>query len=159
MKLSKKSIALGLVAVLLISLISPIAKGTRAASSSGVGLTESGGWFESAYVKWSAVSGASGYNVYVKGSSDSSYKQLDSMLIRKYSSYYRADAVGLKAGTYTLKVVPIISGKEDTSKQAVTGNLTVSAYDRSVLALKLKSMIAERAKKKRVKRWSGLSDF
>ncbi|HBZ53101.1 MAG TPA: hypothetical protein DEO82_04950 [Eubacterium sp.] len=134
MKLSKKSIALGLVAVLLISLISPIAKGTRAASSSGVGLTESGGWFESAYVKWSAVSGASGYNVYVKGSSDSSYKQLDSMLIRKYSSYYRADAVGLKAGTYTLKVVPIISGKEDTSKQAVTGNLTVSAYDRSGFA-------------------------
>ena len=63
-------------------------------------ITEASGWLETAYVKWTPVTGATGYNVYVKSASasDSAYVQLDDELIRKYPSYMRADAVGLKAG-------------------------------------------------------------
>ena len=82
------------------------------------------GWYESAYITWEPVSGASGYNVYADG------KQIDSTLIRQYNGYYRADAVGLKAGSHTLKAVPVISGKEDSSK-AVEKTVNVSAFDRS----------------------------
>ncbi len=82
------------------------------------------GWFEAAYITWEPVSGASGYNVYADG------KQIDSMLIRQYNGYYRADAVGLKAGTHTLKVVPLLSGKEDASK-AIEQQVSVTAFDRA----------------------------
>lgn len=39
-------------------------------------LTESAGWFESAYAEWTAVPNATGYAAYVKGASeaDSAYK-------------------------------------------------------------------------------------
>ena len=54
-------------------------------------ILENKGWLESANVEWKAVSGATGYNVYYKSvsASDSEYKQLDSELIRQYSSYFR----------------------------------------------------------------------
>ena len=67
---------------------------------------------------------SSGYNVYVDGT------QIDSMLIRQYSGYMRADAVGLKAGSHTMKVVPVVGGKEDASKAAET-KATAYAHDRS----------------------------
>lgn len=88
---------------------------------------DAAGWYESAYITWAPVSGASGYNVYADG------KQIDSMLIRQYNGYYRADAVGLKAGSHTLKAVPVISGKEDASK-ASEATVTVQAHDRSGFA-------------------------
>ena len=47
------------------------------------------------------------------------------MLIRQYSGYMRADALGLKAGNHTIKVVPVINGKEDTSKAS---EITAAAY-------------------------------
>ncbi len=93
-------------------------------------VTTSSSLNETAYVQWAPISGADGYNVYVKPQGGS-YTQLDSMLIRQYSSYFRADAVGLKAGNYVMKIVPTISGKEDTSKQIETGAMTVTAHDRS----------------------------
>ena len=85
---------------------------------------------ESAYVTWDAISGADGYNVYVKPEGGS-YTQLDSMLIRQYNSYFRADALGLKAGKYVMKVVPTSGGKEDTSKAIESAAMTVEAHDRS----------------------------
>ena len=96
-------------------------------------ITEASGWLETAYVKWTPVTGATGYNVYVKSASasDSAYVQLDDELIRKYPSYMRADAVGLKAGDYVMKVVPLNNGKENTSAAIVSDKLTVNAYDRS----------------------------
>jgi hypothetical protein len=97
---------------------------TLLASTSSVTFTEVSGAQESAYAEWSAVSGASGYNVYVDGT------QIDTMLVRQYPSCFRADAVGLKAGSHTLKVVPVISGKEDTSK-AAEKTVTVTSYDRT----------------------------
>ena len=102
------------------------------------GLTESkgaiiqeGGWFESAYVVWESVSGASGYNVYVQASGASAWTKLDDMLVRQYPSYWRADALGLKAGSYTLKVVPVIGGAEKEAFSLTSGTLKVIAHDRS----------------------------
>ena len=56
-------------------------------------ITEAKGWQESAYLKWAPFEGASSYNVYVGD------KKIDAQLIRQYASYYRADVLGLKAGT------------------------------------------------------------
>ena len=97
---------------------------TAYAAESSVKVLSSAGFGEGIYATWSSVSGASGYNVYVDG------KQIDSMLIRQYSGYMRADAVGLKAGSHTMRIVPVINGKEDSSKAAET-KAVAYAYDRS----------------------------
>lgn len=94
------------------------------ASSTSVEISTAAGDLEAAYAEWGAVTGAEGYNVYADG------VQIDSMLIRQYADRFRADAVGLKAGSHTLKVVPVIGGKEDTSK-AAEKSVTVTAHDRS----------------------------
>ena len=97
---------------------------TAFAAESSVKFISTVGYGEGMYAMWSSVSGASGYNVYVDGT------QIDSMLIRQYSGYMRADAVGLKAGSHTMKVVPVVGGKEDSSKAAET-KATSYAHDRS----------------------------
>ena len=66
------------------------------------------GDLEAAYVTWKIDADAKWYNVYVKASTDANYTtKLDDPLVRKYSTYFRADAVGLKEGTYDFKVVPV----------------------------------------------------
>ncbi len=97
---------------------------TATAAEASVKISSAVGYAEGMYATWGAVSGASGYNVYVDGT------QIDSELIRQYSGYMRADAVGLKAGSHTIKVVPIISGTPDTSK-AAEAKADVYAHDRS----------------------------
>ncbi|WP_051411556.1 dockerin type I domain-containing protein [Ruminococcus flavefaciens] len=97
------------------------------AAESSVKILSSQGYGEGVYATWSSVSGASGYNVYVDGT------QIDSMLIRQYSGYMRADAVGLKAGSHTIKIVPVIGGREDSSKAAET-KANAYAHDRSGFA-------------------------
>jgi pectate lyase len=59
-------------------------------------------------------------------------KKIDTQLIRNYGSYFRADVVGLKAGTYTLKVTAVTGGVEGES--AETAALTVRAHDRTGFA-------------------------
>lgn len=88
---------------------------------------------ESAYITWTPVSGADGYNVYCKPEGGS-YVQLDSMLIRQYGGYFRADAVGLKAGKYVLKVVPTSGGEENSSGSIESAPITVGSYDRTGFA-------------------------
>ncbi|WP_441893311.1 pectate lyase family protein [Paenibacillus sp. YAF4_2] len=102
--------------------------------AAGLAVTGSGGWNETAYVEWSPVSNAQGYNVYVKpaSASDAGYQQLDNELIRKYPSNWRADAVGLAAGSYILKVEALLSG--GSKESVVTSPLTVTAFDRSGFA-------------------------
>ena len=95
-----------------------------AANTASVTVSASAGYLEGAYAEWQAVSGASGYNVYADGN------KLDSMLIRQYKNCFRADAVGLKAGDHTLKIVPVIGGKEDTSKAGEV-KVSVSAHLRT----------------------------
>ena len=97
-----------------------------------------GSGLESAYIEWESVDGATGYNAYIRSENTNHYEQLDNELIRRYkdgtSSYWRADAVGLKAGQYVFKVVPIVDGKEDTSKQLESETIIVQAHDRTGFA-------------------------
>lgn len=130
----KKSIAKVISIGVLFSLaLSLIAGGwtNTVVHAAGLSITGSGGWNEAAYVEWSPVSNATGYNVYVKqaSASDSGYQQIDNELIRKYSSYWRADAVGLAAGSYVMKVEATLSGGGAAS--AVSNTLSVTSYDRS----------------------------
>jgi len=114
-----------------------VTKTTSAAvSMSAVSILDSEGWLESANVEWNAMSNATGYDVYYKVASapDSSYKVLENQLIRKYSSYYRADVLGLAEGNYVIKIVPTISNKADTSVQAITKTLSVKANTREGFA-------------------------
>ena len=103
------------------------------ATPASAAITKEYGWFESAAVEWEAVSGATDYNVYVKPAGGT-YTRLDKELVRKYADFYRADALGLKAGSYQMKVVPVISGSEDASQAMETSALTVTAHDRSGFA-------------------------
>lgn len=96
-----------------------------------VQINEASGWLESAFVKWQPVSNAQSYNVYYSGQGITDQK-IDDQLIRSYGNYFRADIPGLKAGTYTVKVKPVISGSEGTG--STTGNLTVLAQDRNGFA-------------------------
>lgn len=94
-------------------------------------INEASGWLESAFVKWQPVSGAQTYNVYYTGNGLTD-KKIDDQLIRSYGTYFRADIPGLKAGTYTVKVKPVVSGIEGSG--AVTANLNVTAQDRNGFA-------------------------
>ncbi|OMQ12159.1 T9SS type A sorting domain-containing protein [[Flexibacter] sp. ATCC 35103] len=96
-----------------------------------VQINEVSGWLESVFVKWQPVSNAQTYNVYYTGNGFVD-KKIDDQLIRSYGSYYRADIPGLKAGTYTVKVKPVISGTEGSG--STTSNLTVLAHDRNGFA-------------------------
>ena len=99
------------------------------ASTASVTFTAAQGTLESAYAEWNAVSGATDYHIYVK--SGSSYTLVDNMLVRQYPTCFRVDVPGLAAGSYQLKVVPVIGGKEDESKAGETAALNVEAHDRS----------------------------
>ena len=90
--------------------------------ASGISITNSGGYAEGAFVEWTGPT-SDQYSIYY--SSGDSYIQIDNMLIRQYSDYFRADAVGLKAGSYILKVVGKSGGEQ------VTSSLKVTSYDRS----------------------------
>jgi pectate lyase len=101
------------------------------AIAQSVTITESGGWFETAYAEWNPVSGADRYNVYYSGNGLSN-EMIDDQLIRSYGTYWRADIPGLAAGTYTISIAPVIGGTEGAV--TTTGNITVIAHDRSGFA-------------------------
>ena len=91
-------------------------------------ITEAKGWQESAYLKWAPFEGASSYNVYVDD------KKIDAQLVRQYASYYRADVLGLKAGTYSVKVVPINAEGTEIAGANTVSNLVVKNYNREGFA-------------------------
>ena len=91
-------------------------------------ITEAKGWQESAYLKWAPFEGASSYNVYVGD------KKIDAQLIRQYASYYRADVLGLKAGTYSVKVVPVNAEGTEIAGANTVSNLVVKNYNREGFA-------------------------
>ena len=91
-------------------------------------ITEAKGWQESAYLKWAPFEGASSYNVYVDG------KKIDAQLIRQYKSYYRADVLGLKEGTYSVKVVPVNADGAEIAGANTASNLVVKSYNREGFA-------------------------
>ena len=95
-----------------------------------VTLSSAEGWLESAFAEW-ASDGSDSYNVYYSGAGASNVK-VDAPLIRKYGSKYRVDVVGLKAGSYTLKIASVKGGKEIASTNSKS--LTVKAHDRAGFA-------------------------
>ena len=102
----------------------------------GITITESKGWQESAYAKWTLLSDAKSYNVYVKGGQYADYTKVDQQLVRNYGSYGRVDIVGLKAGNYSLKVVAVDASGAETSAYGIADNLKVVNYDRQGFAHK-----------------------
>lgn len=91
-------------------------------------ITEAKGWQESAYLKWAPFEGASSYNVYVGD------KKIDAQLVRQYKSYYRADVLGLKEGTYSVKVVPVNAEGAEIAGANTASNLVVKSYNREGFA-------------------------
>ena len=91
-------------------------------------ITEAKGWQESAYLKWAPFEGASSYNVYVDD------KKIDAQLVRQYASYYRADILGLKEGTYSVKVVPVNAEGAEIAGANTASNLVVKSYNREGFA-------------------------
>ena len=85
----------------------------------GLIITESKGWLETIYAKWKPVAEADGYYVYVKGGQYADYSKVDSELIRVYNGYVRVDIPGLKAGTYSLKIVAVKGGEETQSGEVI----------------------------------------
>ena len=93
-----------------------------------VKITEAKAWLESVYLKWAPFEGASSYNVYVDG------KKIDAQLIRQYASYFRADVLGLKAGSYSVKVVPVDAAGKEMAGANTVSNLLVKNYNREGFA-------------------------
>lgn len=91
-------------------------------------ITEAKGWQESTYLKWAPFEGASSYNVYVDD------KKIDAQLVRQYKSYYRADVLGLKEGTYSVKVVPVNADGKEIAGANTASNLVVKSYNREGFA-------------------------
>ena len=91
-------------------------------------ITEAKGWQESAYLKWAPFEGASSFNVYVDD------KKIDAQLVRQYKSYYRADVLGLKEGTYSVKVVPVNAEGTEIAGANTASNLVVKSYNREGFA-------------------------
>lgn len=94
------------------------------------------GWLESAYAEWRLTPRAT-YHVYVSGGgSQADWTAVDDELVRLYADRGRVDVVGLRPGTYRLRIVPVIDGREQTAGVIETGSLTVSPHDRAGFAHK-----------------------
>ncbi len=95
---------------------------------SDISIVNQQGWLESAYVEWTNPAEVDKYNVYYKGTDDADYVKIDDELVRYYGSYYRADALGLKAGVYTIKIATVKNGAETDS--VISDPITVEAQTR-----------------------------
>lgn len=96
-------------------------------AQTGVNVTKSEGWLETAMLQWTSVSGATKYSVSYSGEDISG--KADDMLIRSYSDYVRCDILGLKAGTYSL----VVKAYDDKGAEIATSaaqSVTVKAQNR-----------------------------
>lgn len=96
-----------------------------------VSITETGGWMESAFVKWTPITGVDSYNVYYTGGGLTDQK-IDTQLIRNYGTYFRADILGLTAGSYTITVKPVTANIEGPAQ--TSDPITVLAHNRDGFA-------------------------
>lgn len=103
------------------------------ALSQSITIYKSGGWIESAFVEWQHIGNAESYNVYYTGEGLTDVK-IDDQLIRNYGGYYRADVLGLKEGSYTLKVIALINGIESTESIGTTPILSINSHVREGFA-------------------------
>lgn len=100
-------------------------------TNGSVEITNAMGWQESAYMEWKLSGDASSYNVYVKGEEDADYSKIDWQLVRNYRTYGRADAVGLRYGTYSMKIEAVDKDNNTIGTASEATNITVTNYDRT----------------------------
>ncbi|MDE5868507.1 MAG: InlB B-repeat-containing protein, partial [Anaeroplasmataceae bacterium] len=88
-------------------------------------ITSSSGYTEGLYIEFDKINdlSLSDYAISYKLSSDNSFKNADSQLIREKGNTIRCDIVGLPAGSYDVKIT---AGSKSMNK-----NFTVTADDRS----------------------------
>ncbi len=136
MKLGTKRILAVLLSLAMILPALIVTVPDKVLAADAVTITKSGGWLESAYAEWTPVPGATGYKAFVKktAEADAAYVQLDNELIREYKDgHWRVDAVGLAAGSYTIKIEAVLSGSSVTAQ---TPALSVLSHDRTGFAWK-----------------------
>ena len=107
---------------------------TLLAQAGVVQIIDARGWLESAFLNFTLSDDAKTYHVYIKGGQYADYTKIDDQLVRNYGTFGRADVVGLQAGTYTMKVVPVADGKELTEQENTTADLEVRNYSREGFA-------------------------
>jgi pectate lyase len=103
----------------------------------GITFLTSGGWLEAGFAQWADHSGASGYGVYHKPSSeaDTAYVRVPAQLVRGN----RVDIPGLPGNqSYDLKVVPVVEGSEVSGQSSVV-RIKTQAHDRSGFAFDKRS--------------------
>ena len=106
-----------------------------AVSSQALTVQGQGGWFESCWMEFTGLNSAyTYYNGYVSANGGTTWTKLDGELLRSYGSYGRVDAVGLAAGNYMLKVVPVANGTEVTADAVQSQSMEVKNFDRSGFA-------------------------
>lgn len=103
---------------------------------SQIEITKQIGELETAIVEWTNPASVDKYNVYVKPVGGT-YTKIDDELVRFYGSYYRADAVGLAAGKYKVKIAAVVGGAE--TDFAETNDIDVEAHIREGFAFDPKS--------------------
>ena len=103
--------------------------------ASNIKIKRAAGDQESAYLEWtSETNDATWFNVYCK-IEGGSFVKLDGELIRQYEDgHYRADAVGLKGGKYSMKIVPCSGNTENDAASLTVSNLVVRAHERTGFA-------------------------
>lgn len=90
-----------------------------------------GGWNEAAWMEFTGLSDDyDAYHAYVSTDGEA-WTALDAQLVRSYGSYGRVDALGLPAGSYMLKVVPVRKGVEAASEAVCSEMVEVRAFSRS----------------------------
>ena len=103
-------------------------------ASAKINFKNTQGWLESAFAEWYLLDQADTYKVYCK-EIGGEYQLLDKALVRNYGTYGRADALGLKAGKYQFKVVPLDKNEaEITAMISETAPVEVKAHDRGGFA-------------------------
>lgn len=133
--MNKKYVSLLLAAILVMGSVF-VGGITKADAATVISVKESAGYEEAVYAEWDDVSGADGYRAYVSADGVH-YSQVDNELIRKYDGYWRVDAVGLAAGTYSLKIEAVkkaSDGSVSVLSDEVKPGLVVVNYDRSGFA-------------------------
>jgi len=93
------------------------------------------GWRETFYVTWYALKGAASYNVYFRGGAAGDWTRIDDPLIREYEGgFFRADVLGIRAGTYDVRVIPVNPAGEASPKAATKYGIEVTAHVRTGFA-------------------------
>ena len=106
-------------------------------SNAALSIKGQGGWYESCWMEFTGLNSSyTHYNGYVSSNGGSSWTPLDGKLLRSYGSYGRVDAMGLTAGNYLLKVVPVVNNAEVTADAVTSNAIEVRNFNREGFAHK-----------------------